>query len=210
MEPMKRALVLLLFATLALACKNDGGGTEGKSGGESQTTGNTASKDFDTRKLDIRDADGKPLLTLEPSPEGYKLRDPSGAKVGKVKIDGPKLKIKDASGKVLAKAKQKDAGFKVYRGDDVVLFKMKRKDGGFKLKKDDDTEIGRLKGSTLKVIDGEISVAAGAEAITVKRSGNVAATVNRVSPAAASYLGLTEYSLHERVAAMLAHMRWGQ
>ncbi len=161
--------------------------------------------------IEIRSADGKTAMFLEPAKKskgGFRIKDAAGKKLGRVKLDDTKVKVRDAKGDT-TKAKKKHDGFKVYKGEDVVLRVKKRGENKFKLKGGDDADMGKLKGNRLTLKSGdEIVVETVGDTISVMRAGKALFTVKNLKPEHAVYLGVTELSLHQRIAAVIAASRF--
>lgn len=149
---------------------------------------------------------GSAWASAKPKDEGYSLKSPDGADLGKISVGADRVKLKDPSGTTKAKVKRKDYGFKVYQDDETAVLKVKRKGAGYKLKRDDGTELGEL---ATKQAGGTVS----GEAITVtseggrrivERAGAQVGTVGAAIPEkAAGFLGVTELTVEQRVAAMV-------
>lgn len=148
----------------------------------------------------------QPWATAEPNDDGYALAAPDGSKIGKLSVGADRVKLKNASGATTAKVKAKDYGFKIYSDDETAVAKVKRKGAGFKLKGADDSELGELatKGAGGTVGGSAVTVTNKDGSLVVERDGaQVGAVDARFGEKAASFLGATEFSFEQRVAAMV-------
>lgn len=149
---------------------------------------------------------GAVWATAKPRDDGYTLRSADGAGLGKISVGADRVKLKDSSGTTKAKVKKKDYGFKVYQDDEIAVLKVKRKSGGYKLKREDGTELGELatkqSGGTLS---GEVVTVTLQEGRwVVEREGVPLGSVDGAIPVkAAGFLGVTELTIEQRVAAMI-------
>ena len=151
-------------------------------------------------------AAGSQWATAKPKGDGYSLESADGAALGKISVGTDRVKLKDSGGTTKAKVKQKDYGFKVYQDDETAVLKVKRKGAGYKLKRDDGTELGEL---GTKTSGGTVS----GEAVTVTSEGGrwivnrggvqVGAVDEAIPEKAVGFLGVTELSIEQRVAAMI-------
>lgn len=156
--------------------------------------------------LEITDAAGKVSIRIEPKPEGgYRLKDGSGTKIGKISVQADRVKVKDANGNPKAKVKRKDDGFKLYAPDDSVVLKGKLKgEEGLKLKTGDDQKIGKLFGSSGKIGDQKVEVKVVDGGLEVHRGGALVAKVKgslRAEPAA--LLALDQLDDYQRAALLV-------
>ena len=157
--------------------------------------------------IEIRSIDGKVVLILQTRDSGYRIVDETGKKAGRIKIEGDKIKLRDAAGNV-TKARRTGRSFRVYSGEYVALRAKHRGRNKYKLRTGEDTVMGKIKGAKATLANGEkVTVTRVGETMTVVRAGKPLFTVTRVKPRQAVFLGLTEITLYQRIAAMLASAR---
>lgn len=122
-------------------------------GGDQAPSSTEAAKSWGAAPTAFKD-DAGATITVEQRPGyGYTLRDASGNKVGKVKVEGDRVKVKDGNDALVAKVKQKDDGFKVYDGNDKALLKGKHKKGQLRFKDDAGNDVARVPWGDLRAID---------------------------------------------------------
>jgi hypothetical protein len=189
-----RWIQLLAIAALVLA-------TSGcdKLRGNSSGSGETKAAPGPRAALEI--AMGADRFSLAPSSKGYALS--GGSLQGKVKIESDRIKLMREDGTQLAKVKQKDSGFKLYDGSEAEVLKAKHRGAGFKLSRGD-AELGKLDATGGSAGGSTIAVKKDGERWVVTRDGTEVGSANgAVSGLAASFLGLTELSLEQRLAMLL-------
>ena len=160
--------------------------------------------------LSIAGARGQAWARAVPRADGgYDLESPDGTDLGKIKVEAGKVKLKDASGATQAKVKSKDYGFKIYADEETTLFKAKRKGAGFKIKGSEGNEVGELAVDGARGTIGTARIEAkeapeDGDAVIVTRDGAVVGKAGPgIAPRAALFLGMTEMSFEQRVAAMI-------
>jgi hypothetical protein len=150
--------------------------------------------------LSVAFADG-PKLLLSRQARGLLVTSESKA-WAEVRVDSDRVKLL-RDGAERAKAKRKDYGFKLYDGEREVL-SAKRRGAGYVLRDPQDTEIGRTEATTGRVAGAELALAPdGSETVVRRGTAVVARAAGKFKPAAALLLGLTEFTVEQRLVMLL-------
>lgn len=191
---------------LALVCSLPGCGGAETTGGDAPVAQAAPATAGARVQLALEAGGGAWLLLPKGDGDGYKIKL-ADRDVGKLKIEADRVKYKDAADALKAKVKRKDDGFKVYNPDDSVALKVKVKGDGYKLKGGDDQELGRVEGSQITLTSGaEITLEHNEGRWIVRRDGAPEGGVSdAVTAGSAVFLGLTELTLEQRIAAMVFH-----
>ncbi len=205
-QRLLRSRALAPALALGLACGGVAIACDGGSKGDASASSSSTTKVASGRSALTIEIEGAAWATAKPHKDGYKLKAGDAAR-GKLKVEADRVKLKDAAGALKAKVKKKDDGFKIYNPDDSTALKVKIKGDGYKLKLGDDRELGRVKGSQVELTSGgAVTLEHHDGRWIVRRDGAPEATVNEaVEAGSAVFLGLTELTVEQRVAAMVFH-----
>ncbi len=205
-QRLLRSRALAPALALGLACGGLTIACDGGSNGEAAPSSAATTKVSQGRVPLSIEIGGAAWATAKPHPDGYKLKA-GDAERGKLKVEADRVKLKDAAGALKAKVKQKDDGFKIYNPDDSTALKVKIKGDGYKLKLGDDRELGRVKGSQVELTSGgAVTLEHHGGRWIVRRDGAPEGSVDEaVAAGSAVFLGLTELTVEQRVAAMVFH-----
>jgi len=186
----------------AFAVSNPGCKAKDEAGKATPTASNPGNN------ISINSADGKTTLILQEDDNGYQLADAAGKNVGRIRIEGDKIKMRDGVGRV-SKARRNGDVFIIYARSKVVLKAKKRGKRKFRLRTGEDAEMGMVRGNEITLTNGETIVATTVGGkVSVTRAGKQLFTVTKLTGNEAVFLGLTEITLQQRVAAALASARW--
>ena len=170
---------VLLIALLAFACKEEVSEVPPPSLPAEPATPPPAADDGASAELTILDGNGGVLISAKrKSGEKWTLKNATGEKIGKVKVQADRVKVKDAGDTVVAKVKKKDNGFKLLGRDENLIFKAKYKgEGELKLKDDGDTEYGRLTGLSGTIQGKGVTAEREGDKTVIKKDGKAIAEV---------------------------------
>jgi hypothetical protein len=214
---MKKALLLIAAALLMLGA----GCSPQKQGSQPEAARSAAGKaaaaqPAHTGRVDVLDAQGRGVFSLEPEGEGYSVHQASGELVAKIQVRTGDIKVEDASGKTLLRIKRKEGKGKAedrkgaalfsikrqsskvrdYKLEDAngeTLFKFKREAWGYKVSDGEHDTLYKLRIASLRFSAGRV-VAEGAEGQAV---GEVRGTRDALAAAA---LVLEKFDLPRRAA----------